>query len=161
MLKKCFLRSVYKMVELKQWILFPLFASRYFFRSSAKALNLTLSSQFTPISFLYTLYIARRFLNKKWMELENKLQGCSYENTFPVVAPLNWEKIQFPRVHIRNISPAGQDLFWWAFRWENFPGNQDSKCVTQTWRKIDQLCCIWIYQGLILSFYVWWDFTIY
>ena len=40
------------------------------------------------------------------------LRGCSYENSFPVVFPL--------RVHIRNISPPGGDLFWRAIRREKF-----------------------------------------
>ena len=29
-----------------------------------------------------------------------------------IVFPLNWEKISFPRVLIRDISPHGRDLFW-------------------------------------------------
>ena len=51
---------------------------------------------------------------------------------FPLFSRLTGEKILFPRVHIRNISPSGQDLFWRAVRWENFERSQYSKWVTET-----------------------------
>ena len=49
---------------------------------------------------------------------------------FPLFSRLTGKKILFPRVHIRNISPLGRDLFWWAVRWENFERTQYSKWVT-------------------------------
>ena len=48
---------------------------------------------------------------------------------FPLFSRFTGKKILFPRVHIRNISPPGQDLFWRAVRWENFKRSQDSKWV--------------------------------
>ena len=51
---------------------------------------------------------------------------------FPLFSRLPGKKILFPRVHIQNISPPGQDLLWrdllWrAIRWENFEKSQYSK----------------------------------
>ena len=48
---------------------------------------------------------------------------------FPLFFHLTGKKI-FPRVHIRNISPPGQDLFWRAARWENFERSKYPKWVT-------------------------------
>ena len=39
---------------------------------------------------------------------------------FPLLSRLTGKKILFPRVHIRNISPPGRDLFWRAAKWEKF-----------------------------------------
>ena len=52
-------------------------------------------------------------------------KGCSYENSFPAVFTFNpkREKISFPRVDIRNISPTEPYLFWQTARWENIYRN--------------------------------------
>ena len=49
---------------------------------------------------------------------------CSYDNSFPVVCLINLEKRYFPRIHIRNVSPPGRDVFWRAVRRENFTRSQ-------------------------------------
>ena len=46
---------------------------------------------------------------------------------FPLLSLLTGKKILYPRVHIRNISQLGRDLFWRAVRWENFERSQYSK----------------------------------
>ena len=51
---------------------------------------------------------------------------------FPLVSRLTGKKILFPRVHTRNISPPGRDLFWRAVKWENFERSQYSKCRCTT-----------------------------
>ena len=48
---------------------------------------------------------------------------------FPLFSRLTEKKI-FPRVHIRNISPPGRDLFSRAVRWETFDRSQYSKRLT-------------------------------
>ena len=64
------------------------------------------------------------------------LGAVHMEIVFLLLSRLPGKKILFPRVHIRNISPPGRDLFWQAVRWENFERSQYSKWVTQTWRKM-------------------------
>ena len=45
---------------------------------------------------------------------------------------LTGKDILFSRIHIRNISPPGRDLFWRVVRKENFARSQYLKWVTQT-----------------------------
>ena len=48
-----------------------------------------------------------------------------YETSFALVFCLTRKKILFPRVHIRNISMPGRDLFQRAVKWENFTNIQN------------------------------------
>ena len=41
----------------------------------------------------------------KWASLQVKLRGCSYENSFPIVLPLNWENIFFFLAFMCEIFP--------------------------------------------------------
>ena len=63
---------------------------------------------------------------------------------FPLFSCLIGKKISFPRIHMKNISLAVQDLFGRVVRWENFTRNQHLKWVTQSRRKTDQFCCVCI-----------------
>ena len=48
---------------------------------------------------------------------------------FPLFSRFTEKKMLFPRIHIQNISPPGQDLLWWTVKWENFERSQYSKRV--------------------------------
>ena len=86
------------------------------------------------------------------------LRAVHIKVVFPLFSRLTGEKILFPCVHIWNISPPGRDLFRRAVRRKNFARSKYLKWVTQAWKKVAQFCCIWTYEGLILSLYVWWEF---
>ena len=67
-----------------------------------------------------------------WMSLSNEtyLRGCSYENSFPVVLPLNWEKDIISSSSYTKYFPACARFIFVSVRWENLERSQYSKWVT-------------------------------
>ena len=91
------------------------------------------------------------------------LGAVHMEIVFLLLSRLPGKKILFPRVHIRNISPPGRDLFWQAVRGENFWEKPIFKMSDTNLKKNGFKYSFAVFENFSVWFwfYVWWEFYVY